>query len=816
MPDTPDASAPARIPALCALGTGVLLSALSAVWLHEGQERAWEEEVRKLAQDRAEVIRGQLVRSMEVLHAVAALFEARGAVSREEFRAFVERPLARQPELQALAWDVRVPGPERPAWEARARAEGFPAFGFTEEKTEGVLIPAGPRDEYFPVFYVESLTKNAPAFGFDVGSEPRRRAALEQAWTTGQPAATVPIRLAQESGSQRGFIVFHPLYQGAAATPAERRSALRGFATAVFRIGDLVELSLQAMGENGVALTIQDQDHGGPIYRQEAVRLAGRPTWQSTVEVAGRHWILLFEPTTAFRGLRSDALPWIAPGAGLIITGLLSSYLWSSARQAARLSRSHAALCSEVMVRQQAEAAAEASSRAKSDFLASMSHEIRTPMNAILGYSQILARDGALPPFHRDAVATILSSGGHLLRLIDEILDLSKIDAGRMEITANDFDLTVLLEELTGMFQSSCEEKHLGLRCEGPPGPTPCHGDEGKLRQVLINLLANAVKFTAQGRILLRVQSGGDSLWTFEVEDTGIGIPPEAQQKIFDPFQQGPGARSHGGTGLGLAIAKRQVELMGGQLAVKAAPERGTCFSFTLPLPPATRPALHSHEPTGDILRLSAGQHVRALVVDDIAENRHVLATMLTMVGCEVVLAEHGRQAVEVVRVSRPHIIFLDMRMPEFDGVAAARQIAETFGPAAPKIIATSASALTHERDQSLQAGCDDFVAKPFRTERIYGCLRQWLDITFDYAPAPSGCGREETIDLRQLTLPEDLAARLAMAAELHSATVLKQCLAEVEKLGPAGGRVAGHLRTFLASYDMKTIQRLVAQIPVA
>ena len=815
MPDNPDASAPAKIPALCALGLGVLLSVLSAVWLRGGQERAWEDEVRKLAQDRAEVIRGQIVRSMEVLHAVGAFFDARGEVSREEFRTFVERPLARQPELQALAWDARVPGPERPAWEARARAEGFPGFGFTEEQSEGVLRPAGPRGEYFPVFYVESLSKNAPAFGFDVGSEPRRRAALEQAWTTGQPAATVPIRLAQEPGSQRGFIVFHPLYRGPAATPQDRLAALRGFATAVFRIGDLVELSLQSMGENGVALTIQDQDNGETIYRQEAARLTGRPTWQSTVEVAGRHWRLRFEPTTAFRGLRSDALPWIVPGAGLIITGLLSGYLWSSARQAAELRLSHSALRSEVEVRQQAEAAAEAASRAKSDFLASMSHEIRTPMNAILGYSQILARDSALPPFHRDAIATILTSGGHLLRLIDEILDLSKIDAGRMEVAATDFDLAVLVAELSGMFQPSCEEKHLGLRCEGPPGPTLRHGDEGKLRQVLINLLANAVKFTSQGRILLRVQPGAGHSWRFEVEDTGIGIPPEARQKIFDPFHQGPGARNHGGTGLGLAIAKRQVELMGGQLAVKSTPGRGTCFGFTLPLPPATQSALNSNEPTGDILRLSAGQHVRALVVDDIAENRHVLATMLTMVGCEVVLAEHGRQAVEVVRVSRPHIIFLDMRMPEFDGVEAARHIAETFGSTAPKIIATSASALTHERDHYLQAGCDDFVAKPFRAERIYGCLRQWLGVTFEHAPVPADRGSAQTIDLRQLTLPEDLAARLAMAAELHSATVLKNCLAKVEKLGPAGERVAGHLRTFLASYDMKTIQRLVAQIPV-
>jgi CheY-like chemotaxis protein len=219
---------------------------------------------------------------------------------------------------------------------------------------------------------------------------------------------------------------------------------------------------------------------------------------------------------------------------------------------------------------------------------------------------------------------------------------------------------------------------------------------------------------------------------------------------------------------------------------------------------------------TGEVIRLAAGQHVRVLVVDDIAENRDLLAMMLKLVGCEVVLAEHGRQALEVIRVSQPQIVFLDMRMPEFDGVAVARQIVAEFGQAAPKIVATSASALTHERERYLQAGCDDFVAKPFRAERIYGCLCQLLGVSFDYDQRETDRGDEPAIDLSELTLPEDLAARLAMAAELHSATVLKTCLGEMELLGSAGERVAGHLRTFLASYDMKAIQHLVAQIPVA
>lgn len=816
MPDAPHSSPPARAPALCALVLGLLASAVMAGLLWQEQKRSGEEQVRKLALDRAEVIRGQLLRSMEVLHALAALYETHKNVTREEFGVFVSSTLARQPELQALAWDPRVPGAQRQQWEQRAMGEGLAGFEFKEEKAEGVHVTAGQRAEYFPVFYLESMVKNAPALGFDVGSEPRRRAALELARDTGQPSATAPIRLAQEQESQRGFVVFYPLYQGPANTVEERRASLTGFATAVFRIGDLVELSLRLLGENGVALTVFDQADGSAIYKQQSVRLAGRPTWTSTMEVAGRHWTLLFEPTTAFRALRSDTLPWLVPGALLVITWLLTAYLWSSARQAAELRVSHQALLTEVTVRKKAEAAAESANQAKSEFLANMSHEIRTPMNAILGYSQILARDSALPPFHRDAVATILSSGDHLLHLINEILDLSKIDAGRMELTVTDFDLAALLRELGAMFQQPCEEKHLGLRLELPSDerPVAVHGDEGKLRQVLINLLANAVKFTDRGRITLRATIHESGEWCFEVQDTGPGIAAEALETIFDPFQQGPGARVEGGTGLGLAIARRQAEIMGGKLGVRSERGQGSCFELRLNLPQAMHASSVPGVTMGEVEHLAAGHHVRALVVDDIAENREVLATLLTLVGCEVVLAEHGRQAIEVVRVSRPQIVFMDMRMPDLDGMAATRRIVDEFGGTGLKVVATSASALVHQREQYMKAGCDDFVAKPFRAERIYGCLRHLLGVSFDYKErAPQAAA--ETIDLRQISLPQDLAARLTMAAELHSATVLKGCLAEMEKLGPAGDRLARHLRGFLASYDMKTIQRLVAQIPI-
>jgi CheY-like chemotaxis protein len=445
-----------------------------------------------------------------------------------------------------------------------------------------------------------------------------------------------------------------------------------------------------------------------------------------------------------------------------------------------------------------------------------MSHEIRTPLNAILGYTQIPLSGSGLHPFQRDAMGTIASSSNHLLRVINEILDLSKIDAGRMEIIRNEFDLVGMATELTGMFQLSCEDKGLGLRVAGMEGlrMAPVVGDEGKLRQVLINLLSNAVKFTDRGSIVLTIRQKEIDSWYFEVADTGDGISAERQALVFMPFQQGPNPGGRGGTGLGLTIARRQVELVGGKLELESEPGQGSRFYFTLALSPAAisnggiRPVL-------EVERLTAGTTVRALVVDDIRENREVLSLMLGMIGCEVLLGENGRQALEVARISHPHIVFMDIRLPEMNGLEATQRILHEFGAHGPKIVDTSASVLEHERASYLQAGCHDFVAKPFQTEAIYASLKHLLGVEFVYKQRLANQSGETAMDLSQITLPEDLVTRLVMAAELHSTTVLKSCLKEMDGFGPNEHRLAEHLRGFLTSYEMETIQRIIAQIPV-
>jgi len=391
-------------------------------------------------------------------------------------------------------------------------------------------------------------------------------------------------------------------------------------------------------------------------------------------------------------------------------------------------------LSKAVFKTQEAKHAAEVANRAKSTFLSNMSHEIRTPLNAILGYAQILQMNGSLDSKQREAVNTIETSGNHLLELINRILDISKIEAGQTELKLTDFNLTSLIEGLAIMFRGRCESKRLEFGLDGlDQEPIYVYGDEGKLRQVLVNLLGNAVKFTDQGKVSLKFIRAEGHKYIFKVKDTGPGISSDAKVKIFESFMQAEAGMHHGGTGLGLAISKELVELMGGKLLVDSQEGEGSCFSISLELPPAKKPVPPRSKRNRRTIKLSEKYCVKALVVDDVQVNRELLSEVLRTVGIETLEAESGKEALERLDEFEPHIIFMDRRMPVMNGEETVKAIIKKYGPDRFKIIAITAAALDHQRENFKLLGYDDYIVKPFRISHIHDCIQKLLDVEFEY-----------------------------------------------------------------------------------
>lgn len=781
--------------------------------------RAWQlrddqERMVITTREQIEKLHVSILRSMEVLHSIASLHRVEGRIDRQAFRSFVENALARQPELQALSWNPIVSAQDRESFELTARANGLKEFSIRERLPDQTWVPARIRPIHTPVYLIEPLAANREALGFDLNSSPDRRRSLELARDLGQPIATSPIHLTQDPGDKPGILVTLPIYRHDGPIPAtvpDRRTRLDGFAVAVFKVVDLVGDAFSELQRKGIVASLYDASLDGELMYSTA---KGPLPSTASVDIAGRRWVVAFGPAPGEKSAKTLWFSGLVLLSGLAFTSLTTQHMLGEWRRAKEIAQANAALGEEVRVRQAAEKAAAFANQAKSDFLASMSHEIRTPLNALLGYTQLLRRDARLSPEQQDLVHGITTGGQHLLGLINEILDLSKIEAGRMECHPVVFNLRALGENLATTCKPLCAQKRLSFRFEIDPGPCPSvRGDEAKLRQILINLLGNAIKFTPAGEVFLGIRPLAHGRWLFEVIDTGFGIPEEERPHIFQPFHQGSGAQHQGGTGLGLAIARSQVELLGGQLELESERGVGSRFFFTLQLESAAEePVLHLGSPRG---RLKPGFQIRALVVDDVVENQKVLGRMLSLLGCEVQFASNGAEALARTAAWQPSVVFLDLFLPDVSGTALAPQL-KRLGLASASIcvVMHSASAVAQHRIDSLAAGCADFLAKPLEFDRISDCLKTHLGVEFESAvETPSALPPPE---IGHVTLPEGLCSRLSVAAELHSTTALKAALHDLRQLGPEAASLAEQIRQRMRSFDMEGIQRLLSRSVLA
>jgi len=384
--------------------------------------------------------------------------------------------------------------------------------------------------------------------------------------------------------------------------------------------------------------------------------------------------------------------------------------------------------------------AAEAANKAKSIFLANMSHELRTPLNAILGFSSIMRKNPMLHENDRRNIDIINRSGEHLLTLINDVLDMAKIEAGRVHLEEAPFDLGVIVQDVSNMMQARAAEKNLKLLIDqSSEFPRYIIGDEARLRQVLINLVGNAIKFTQQGGITIRLgtKNNSTSHLLIEVEDSGFGIAQEHQSSIFEPFVQLNQLADNKGTGLGLSITRQFVQLMNGHISLESTPGKGSLFRVDLPLKQTDQAEismLHRMK-AREVHGLAPGQAAfRVLIVEDQLENQLLLANLMEAIGFPFKVANDGKQGVKIFQSWKPHLIWMDRQMPVMDGLEAAKIIRSLPGGKEVKIVAVTASAFMEQRTEILAAGMDDFVRKPYHENDIYECLSRQLGVQYVYS----------------------------------------------------------------------------------
>ncbi|HET6718909.1 MAG TPA: ATP-binding protein, partial [Rhodocyclaceae bacterium] len=441
---------------------------------------------------------------------------------------------------------------------------------------------------------------------------------------------------------------------------------------------------------------------------------------------------------------------------------------------------------------QQANRRLEEANSAKRDFLANMSHELRTPLNAVLGYAQLLKREPGLSERQAHGLNTIDQSGQHLLSLISDLLDLTKIEAGKLDLHPETLHLPTFLEVVGDIIRVRAEEKGLSFVLASAPDLPLVMADAQRLRQILLNLLGNAVKFTDHGQVSLTVgtlpasgETAGDGCrlggprLRFEVQDSGVGIAPDQQSIIFQPFEQvGDKRRRAGGTGLGLSISRRLVQLMGGEIQVDSRPGDGSRFWFELELPPAAENVALAGPDAGSISGYQ-GPRRSILVVDDTAPNRSLLVDLLSPLGFAVSEAGNGQEALQQINVAIPDLVLTDLVMPEMGGVELIRRLRQTPGLASLPIIVVSASATEQDQTDSRAAGANAFLVKPIEHSDLLreiglGLRLAWIT---GAPPLPASSpqdsaplvlpAREEIKILHQLALSGNMRAIRERAAYL-------------------------------------------------
>ncbi|MEY4094948.1 MAG: Autoinducer 2 sensor kinase/phosphatase LuxQ [Acidobacteriota bacterium] len=721
---------------LLAVAAGLVLTVLAWQLARRQVESVQQQRFQRLNERLVSTTEARFASASQLVVSLRAALAAGGAATPAQWSAYVSEtePYFRDGVVGA-GYIERVARTEVDIVEQRLR----------KEFNRPVAIQRlGTRDTLYVVTRIEPASRNADALGLDVGSGNTRRLAADRAAETNRAVLTQRIRIIEGNREIPGFLLFLPVYarDAALATTADRAAAVRGWVYASLRMDDLTRGFNAEADARLIDVRIDEDDRPNePLFSTQVPNDARAvPQWPPesvhAIDLYGRTWTMHFTPRPGFATETEQVLPTLVAAGGTLVTLLAASLLWvlaGSRRRAvvlagqmtAELSSANTSL--EAAIEQARDLADQATqaSKAKSRFLALMSHEIRTPMNGVIGMTDVLL-DSPLTDRQREAADTIRTSGDALLRIIGDILDFSKIESGRMEVDPQPFDLHRCVTDARDLFSATAAAKALPLTLTlGPDVPVWVRGDSGRLRQVLLNLLGNAIKFTSSGSVSLSVTMSATKRVQFSIQDTGIGMSAETLGRILMPFAPADVSttRTYGGTGLGLVISKELVALMGGELSLHSTSGAGTTVSFTLDLPAiAEREPSPAAGPPGGTRQLS---DLRVLVADDNSVNRLVAQRTLQSMGIQPDLVADGAAVLARVAEANYDVLLLDVQMPELDGLEVARRLvaSQPQRDRRPWMIALTANAVEGDRAACLDAGMDDYLAKPVKRADLESAL---------------------------------------------------------------------------------------------
>ena len=776
-------------------------------------------------------------------------FHYRREIAQDEFDTVAGPMAARSPWVLHFGWLQRVSQEARTVFEDSPM--GQDGQYIREMNAEGALVRAEDRPLYYPLRWATPSDGNEALVCVDETGDAERHGAISEAVAFGGVRATTPyVSLARAASDVSAVTLYAPVLTGSMDVDGRHDpSRVHGLVSGVIDLGSMVERTQAQMAGGRLDLLLHEatQADSAGVYSHHDPKRQTRPVepWlphaapqvqrlfesglheRVEVQFADRRWTLLLRPGWLDEIPSPSALQAGILASGLAFTALLTGVVLVRQRHDRAMQavldgledqvahRTHQ-LSTEVEERRRLEtdlrhasAQAHQANQAKTLFLANMSHEIRTPLNAVIGYAQILLEEPRHDDTTRSRLRTVLQAGQRLLRLINDVLDLSKIEAGGLQLHRQHFDLRQELDETVQMMGPRADARGLAFVVDlALESAEPVHADRTKVGQIVLNLLSNAVKFTEQGRVTLAARREGD-LVHIDVTDTGPGMAAEELAQLFAPFRQGQAGLDKGGTGLGLVLARHMARSMGGDLRLDSTLGQGTQARLTLPLPRSAEgsAALPRHEGPQ---RLSADTPVRALVVEDDAHSRDILVELLQRVGCTVEAAENGLDGLRAAGRGGLDIVFTDIRMPVLDGMQMLQRLREQTGVAQPPVVAVSASSLEHERRHYIDLGFSDFVGKPYAFEEIHRMLALHAGARFvRFVPVTA----TPTTPARIGPASTALLAALSEAADQGALKQVRQALTELANRAdtpdalPAD--VLAALQTAAADYDF---DRLIQQ----